>query len=343
MKKKVFFAPVFALLLVLTSCGNSTQKEVKSTKEVDDARVIAVKTQTIKMSTVSRSMEYTTSLQAEETVKIAPSTQGKIEHIYVREGDYVTKGQDLVRMDQTQYQTTLISYNNQKVNMDRMDQLIKTGSITQQAYDQAQMQLASTKENLDFLKLNTYVTAPISGYISAKGYEDGELYAGQPIVVITKINPLKSLVNIPENYYPYVSKGKDYALTVDIYKDTVFSAKVRTVYPTIDATSHTFKAELSIDNRDKLLRPGMFARVKVDFYAINAIIVPYQAVLKMLGSNQRYVFLCDQGVARRANVELGQRFNDQIEIISPEIKLGDEIVILGQGKLTVGTKLKQHK
>lgn len=70
---------------------------------------------------------------------------------------------------------------------------------------------------------------------------------------------------------------------------------------------------------------------------------PYQAVLKLVGSNERYVFINKGGVAKRVTVDLGQRFDDMVELVSPELAEGDELVTLGQAKLVDGSKLNVVK
>jgi multidrug efflux pump subunit AcrA (membrane-fusion protein) len=104
-------------------------------------------------------------------------------------------------------------------------------------------------------------------------------------------------------------------------------------YPTIDAYTHSFQVEIKIDNPGEKLRPGMFARVNLELGEINALVVPALAVLKMQGSNERYVFLEENGRAKRVSVHLGQRFDEMVEVISPEIKEGDHLVIAGQSRL----------
>jgi membrane fusion protein (multidrug efflux system) len=76
---------------------------------------------------------------------------------------------------------------------------------------------------------------------------------------------------------------------------------------------------------------------------VDAIMAPYQAVLKLVGSNERYVFINKGGVAKRVTVDLGQRFDDMVEVVSSELVEGDELVTLGQAKLVDGSKLNVVK
>lgn len=320
--------------LALTGCGS---KESTATQE--EERVEQVRTTVLQPREIEREITVSTNLQGYLTQNVAPSITGKIEHIYREVGDRVSKGTDLVRMDQTQYKTTKISMANLEVEKNRITQLLRSGSATQQQYDQVITQYNSTKEQLDFLQTNTYVKAPFAGVIAAKNYEDGELYSGQPILVLTQIDKLKALVAIPESYFPMFKAGMKLTLTSEIYPGQTFPATVEIVYPTIDASSHTFQAKIVIPNGKYLLRPGMYVTTTIGLGKAKVIVAPYQAVEKLVGANDRYVFINENGRAKRVAVELGQRFDQEIEIISPEIVPGVELVTTGQHKLVDGVKI----
>ena len=320
--------------LALTGCGS---KESTATQE--EERVEQVRTTVLQPREIEREISVSTNLQGYLTLNVAPSLTGKIEHIFVEVGDRVNKGQSLVNMDQTQYKTTKISMTNLELEKNRIEQLLKTGSATQQQYDQIIAQYNSTKEQLDFLQTNTYFKAPFAGVISAKNYEDGELYSGQPILVLTQIDKLKALVAIPETYFPLFKAGMKLTLTSEIYPNQVFPATVEVVYPTIDASSHTFQVKIVIPNGKNLLRPGMYVTTNIGLGKAKTIVAPYQAVEKLVGANDRYVFVNENGRAKRVAVELGQRFDQEIEIISPEIVPGVELVTTGQHKLVDGVKI----
>lgn len=325
-------------VLVFVAC-DQTQKSDNSTTTTQESRVEQVQTSPLSKTTISRTIDLSTTLQGYETVNISPSLSGKIEHIFVEVGATVSKGQLLVRMDQNQYNTTKLTYANLGVELARMEALKESGAISQQTYDRTKLSYDQTKENMDFLERNTYIKAPFSGVIAAKNYEDGELYAGQPILVLTQINTLKAIINIPESNFPIIKKGQKVNLHSEIYPDKVFPATIEVVYPTIDATTHTFQVKLNIPNVSLLLRPGMFVRTTLTLGKVDAIMAPYQAVLKLIGSNERYVFINENGIAKRVSVTLGQRFDDMVELLSSELSEGDDLVTLGQAKLVDGSKI----
>ncbi|MBR2297456.1 MAG: efflux RND transporter periplasmic adaptor subunit [Bacteroidales bacterium] len=336
--KLIRFTLLSAAALALVSCGPK-QEEVQG----ETVRNEVVKVEPLQKSEISRVVEFSTNLQGYETMSIAPSVTGKIEEIFVEVGDKVKKDQMLVRMDQMQLNTTKLTFANLTTNMERMESLYAAGSISQQNYDQAKLSFEQTKENLEFLEENTFVKARFNGVISAKNYEDGELYAGQPILVLTQVETLKAYINIPEQFFPKVKAGMKVDIVSDIYPDQVFQGTIEIVHPTIDASTHTFQAKVRIPNGKDLLRPGMYVRTSMSMGKENTIVVPYQSVLKLIGSNERYVYVNNNGVAKRVFVKMGQRFDDMIEISGEGINEGVELVTVGQAKLVDGVQLTISK
>lgn len=324
---------VGSMVITIASCGK------KSEQLAETEKVEKVKVSTLSRTTIARHIEVSTTLEGYETMNIAPAVTGRIEKIYHDVGSHVKAGDMLVRMDQTQLNTTKLTFANLGVEFERVKTLYESGTIPKQTYDQTKLAYEQTKENLDFLTENTFVKARIPGVIAAKNYEDGELYAGTPILILTQIHLLKALISVPESYFPLVNKGMKLKLYSDTYPGQVFDATIETIYPTIDASTHTFQVKLKIPNTKGLLRPGMFMRTTLELGEFEAFIAPYQAVLKLIGANNRYVFLNDNGRAKRVEVTMGQRFDNLIEIKANGIKEGDEIVTVGQGKLVNGVKL----
>ena len=337
MDMKIKAIAIITAAALLSGCGANTE-------EVSQDRVEQVRTTPLAYQEVSRQIELSTTLQGYEEMNISPSLTGIIEKIYVEVGDRVRKGDTLVRMDQNQLNTTRLAYANLQIEMNRVRMLLESEAISQQTYDQTKLSFDQTAESLRFLEENTFVLAQYDGVISTKSYEDGELYAGaQPILRLTQINELKAYVNVPETYFPLVKKGMKVNVYSDIYHDKVFPATIEIVYPTIDPASHTFTLKLRIPNSSELIRPGMYVSTVLDLGRTEALVVPYQAVLRLIGSNNRYVFVDEGGVAKRVFVEIGERHDQTIEISSDSLKVGDPIVTTGQAKLVDGVRLNVVK
>ncbi|MCR4828443.1 MAG: efflux RND transporter periplasmic adaptor subunit [Bacteroidales bacterium] len=340
MNKILRTATIVIAVATLVGCGGkkSNNQATTTQKEAEKVQVL-----TLASERISKTLELSSTLEGYETMNIAPSITGHIEHIYVEVGSRVQKGSMLVRMDQTQLNTTRINLASTKTELDRVMALKASGSISEQVYDQTKAGYDQLVETERFQEENTFVKAKFAGVISAKNYEDGEMYTGAPILTLTQISRLKAIINIPETYYPKVKAGMKVEVACDIYPDQVFNATIEIVYPTIDPATHTFQAKLNIPNPGEKIRPGMYVRTRLAVGEVDAIVVPYQSVLKLTGSNDRYVFVNDGGVARRVSVTMGQRFDDRIEIIPVEngaLQAGDELVVIGQARLVDGSRLE---
>lgn len=334
MNKILTSLSALALILTLSACSEeqTTVQEVEKVEKVQVMKLTATE--------IEREVVLPSTLEGYDNMKVSTSVSGIIDEILVDVGDKVSKGQLLVKMDPTQYTTTKLQYANLGVEMGRMDALKEAGSISQQIYDQTKTQYNQLKEQLALYEANTFVRADFAGVISARNFEPGELCAGQPILQLTQINKLKAYINVQENYFPYLKKGMKLTLTSDIYPGKTFPASVEVVYPTIDPSSHTFSVKVLIPNASEVLRPGMYVTTSIPVGKVQGLLVPYQAVLKLIGSNERYVFVNNNGVAKRVKVELGKRYDRDIEIISEDLKEGDELVVVGQGRLVDGVKLE---
>ncbi len=339
--RKLQFLPLLAL--VLFSCqpkdGDKTTQD--STTE-PKAKTVKVAPLTLQTVTVSES--YTATINPFDKVYLAPNIPGRIKNVKVEVNDRVRKGQVIVEMDDTQLTQLEVQYNNLKKEMVRMDALIEHGSVSQQVYDQTKSQYDATKANYENLKENTKLVSPFNGVITDKFFENNELYSAAPntqagkaaIVTIEQINKLKVTINVSERHFPKIKPGLQAELTSDIYPDRKFTGEVSLVYPTIDPQTRTFKVEISIKNDELELRPGMFSRLKLNLGEKTAIMVPSATVMMLTGTSERYIYVVKDNKAQMVKVSLGERFDDKLEIISPNIKEGDLLVISGQTKLETG-------
>jgi RND family efflux transporter MFP subunit len=342
------------LLMILVAAGmmSACKPEAKEEAKKEAIETQPVKVTTLKTDTVERQLSYTANLEAWEVVHFAPAKPGRIKEIYVEEGDHVRKGEKLVQMDQTELTQALIQLENARTNYQRMDTLLELNSISKQQYDQAKTQYELAQANLEFLQENTSLEAPFNGVVTAKYYEDGEMYSAAPntqagkaaVLTLMQISPLKAKASISERHFPYIKTGMKTAVHSDIYKKQTFKGEIFRVHPTIDPATRTFQAEIKIENQDKTLRPGMFVTLEITTHDESTIMVPSIAVIKQEGTNNRFVFVAEGNKARKINVKMGDRANEKVEIISGELKPGMSLIIAGQANLKQGDSIKvTHK
>lgn len=325
--------------LVLASCGSKEQ----TTEVVSEVVKKPIKTTQVVHQTIQVEENYTSTINAYDKVYLAPNMPGRIKDVKVEVNDFLKKGQRVVEMDNSQLIQLEVNFANLEKEMARMDTLIKYGSISQQIYDQTKASYEATKSSLNNLRENTVLNAPFSGIVTGRYYDDNEIYSGSPnvngkaaIVTIESIDRLKVEVNMSERFYPVVKNGLKTKLTTSIYPNEQFEGVVSLVYPTIDPTTRTFTVEITIPNKDLKLRPGMFSKVDVNLGEKETIVVPASTVMILDGTNQRYVFVEKDGVAKFVKVNVGARFDDKLEIISDEVNVGDHLVISGQVNLNDG-------
>ena len=343
---------IFSLILtggiLLASCAPKEKQQAGTAAVADDpVAAIPVKVMPVSKTTIARTIDYTSTILAYEEVNLAPSTPGRVDKIYVEVGDRVQKGQNLFLMDRTQYYANKIQLANLEKDLARIDTLFKLGSVTEQLYDQTNAQYEVMKTNVEFMEENTLLEAPFDGIITGKYLEDGELYSGAPgmsgkaaVVTLMQINPVKIIVSISEQYFPLIRNGMKVRVAADVYPDKSFDGTIFRVHPTIDAMSRTFRAEVRISNGSELLRPGMFARAFIDMGEVETVVIPASTVMLQEGTNERYVFVIENGVAVRKPVTLGQRFDDRLEIAGGDLKVGDALVTEGQARLNNGQQVE---
>lgn len=336
MKKAIYFLSLLSLIAV-----GCSKKEVKDeTKKTTD--VFKVKIEQAQSREIDRIYEFSTTVEAAVKNYITSAGGTRIEKIFVEVGDVVKKGQQLVKMESTQLTTTLAQLDNLKVELERIKTLYQSGGVSKQQLDQMQMQYDVAKKSAENLKDNIYLTSPINGIVTARNFDNGDVAAGQPILQVMQINPVKLKINIPESFYNNVKKGMQVKAKTEIFGEEEFAGTVSLIYPTIDPLTRTFTCEVKVNNANSKLKPGMFGRVELNLGKAATIMVSDKAVVKQSGSNDKYIFVENNGVVEYRKVQLGRRIEDKIEIISG-IADGENVVITGQSKLMDGTKVEVIK
>lgn len=322
-------------ILLMSACTESKDKKgVDVISEKPRVKLAAVTARQ-----VDQILEYTATVEAEVKNNIAPASPVRIDHIYVEVGDKVSKGQKLVQMDAASLKQLKLQLDNQEIEFRRLDELYKVGGVSKSEWDASKMSLDVKKTSYRNLLENTSLLSPISGIITARNYDNGDMYNGNtPVLVVEQIVPVKLLINISENYFSKIKKGSPVKVKFDVFEGEVFNGKISLIYPTINAATRTFPVELVLDNKDMKVRPGMFARVEVNFGSENHVVVPDLAVVKQAGSGDRYVFVYEKGKVRYQKVELGSRMGSEYELISG-VDNNSQVVVAGHARLVNGTEV----
>lgn len=343
MKKSVFFtmaavaAGTIMPTLLLSSCGKAEEKAA-ATSEADELPRIEI--DMARRMEVPQLKEYTATVEAENINNIAPATPNRIKKINVEVGDHVRAGQTLVELDTSNAQQLRINLDQIEREYNRAVSLLEIGAGTQQAVDQLRAQLDAARSQYDNMMENTVLTSPVTGVVTARNYDPGDMTGSLPILTIEQLRPVKVMVNVSESEYPKVHNGMKVGIRLDVYGDEDFTGTVYLIHPTIDPATRTFTVEITIDNADERVRPGMFARVIMNFGVSSHVVVPDRAVVKQSGSGNKYVYVFNpsDSTVSYNRVELGQRLDNTYEVLSG-VDNDAYVVITGQTRLADGVKV----
>ena len=336
MKTKLQIAAL-AVISLLSACTGTKKEDAAANSAVVEKPLVKVAMVTVRP--VEQTREYTATVEAEVTNNIAPMTPVRIQNIYVEVGDRVSKGQKLVQMDAANLTQLKLQLDNQTIEYKRIEELYKVGGISKSEWEAAKMMLDVRETSYKNMLENTALLSPISGIVTARNYDNGDMYSGaRAVLTVEQIMPVKLLINVSESYFTQVKKGQSVKIKVDVYGDEEFDGKVNLVYPTINPATRTFPVEVRLDNRDTKVRPGMFARVTMNFGTLDHVVVPDVAVEKQAGSGERYIFVYENDKVFRRVVELGRRMGSEYELISGT-ENNSQVVIAGQSRLLDGMEV----
>jgi len=339
--KRFFQAALLLAIVLLGSCSGGKDKD--AAKASVSAEKPKVKVASVVSRPVSQIQEYTATVEADITNNIAPSSPVRISKIFVEVGDQVKKGEKLVQMDASNLKNLELQLANQESEFNRVNELFKVGGASQSELDASKMALDVKKTTYKNLLENTQLLSPISGIVTARNYDDGDMYsASNPVLTIERITPVKLLVDASESYYTQVKKGMKVSVKLDVYGDEKFDGTISLVYPTINPNTRTFPVEVKLQNSNLKVRPGMFARVTLDFGSKDRVVVPDQSIIKQVGSGDRYVYVYKDGKVSYNKVQLGQRLGTEYELISG-VENNSQVVIAGQNNLNNGMQVDIEK
>lgn len=351
MKFRKFAAYAFMASAMLMASCSSEEKKVEEKVEKP-----LVKVETVVSQSVDQIGNYTATTEADVVNNITTAMPNRIKAIYVDEGQKVSKGQRLVALDdvntdsyELQVANAEANLKNVEINYNRAVELYKIGGGTKQSVEQmelslinAQNALASAKRALQNVKENTVLTSPISGVVTARNYDAGDMTGQLPILTIAQVQPVKIVINVSESELSKVNNGMPAVVKFDTYGDEEFAGKVTMVAPTVDVATRTFGVEVTVANKDNRILPGMFARVELNLGTMEHVVVPDKAVVKQPGSGNYYVYVYKDGKVSYNQVQLGQRMGDKYELISG-VESGSQVVVSGQSRLANGDAVELAK
>ncbi len=300
-----------------------------------------VTTEVVHVEKVDQISVFTGNVEGYAVNNITPQSSRRISRLLVDVGDHVKEGQVVAEMDESSLAQAKSQLATDKAAFERADELYKFGGESKAAWEEAKNEYELSQSNYDNLLENTTLCSPIAGVVTARNYDNGDMVGAEPIFVIQQIRPVKIIVNVSESLYSYVKKGMGVDVTLDALPDRTFEGKVSRITPAVDTSTRTFPVEIIVTNSDEVVKPGMYARVTMNYGSRDNVVVPDRAVVKQMGSGDRYIYVYQQdGTVKFQKVELGRRMSDRYEITAG-LADGDEIVVKGQNALNNGVSVER--
>ncbi|MCH5330159.1 MAG: efflux RND transporter periplasmic adaptor subunit [Alistipes sp.] len=328
---------LMAFAVLATACSQKQNKQ----QEQNTESLPKVTVETVSQRNVIQQTSFTGTVEAFVTNNIAPQQPRRIQSILADVGDHVKKGQLLVKLDASSLVQAKAQLDNYKTEYERAKELYEFGGASKSEYDARKLAYEVAQSTYDNLQENTTLTSPVTGVISARNYDNGDMYTAAPVLVVEQIRPVKIMINLSETLFSKIRKGMTVYVTLDAYGDEEFKGSITRINPTIDNATRTFAVEISLPNDDERIRPGMFARVTLPYGSANRVVVSDRAINKLMGSGDRYVWIYnpEDNTVSYSKVELGRRMDNEYEVLSG-LSDGDKVVVMGQLALTNGAKVE---
>jgi membrane fusion protein, multidrug efflux system len=301
-----------------------------------------VETATVEIGRVADELEALGTLAANESVVIAPEIAGRVTRLGFKEGERVKEGQILVALDaailENEVKQAQANLDLAKDTYERARSLAQRGTGTQVALEQATAQLAAAEASVALARARlekATIVAPFEGVVGLRSVGVGDYVAvGQNLITLTDIDPIKVDFRVPEIFLGQVKDGQKVEIRVDAIPGRTFDGQIYAIDPVVDVNGRAIRLRAQVPNPELVLKPGLFARVKIVTDAREeALLVPEVAV--MPEGTGKAVYVVEGGNARLTKVEIGKRLAGKVEI-TEGLTAGAQVVVAGQMRLRDG-------
>lgn len=332
-----------ALLLVLAACGPGDQ-DAEGGNEEEESPPVPVETANPSRGDIHAVYTGTAAIEAYAEADVLAKVAGEVVEIRVEEGDDVSKGQVLARLDgdrlRLELRETEARLGKLERDYERNLDLSTRGLISEGDFENIKFEMEALKAafNLASLELDyTQIRAPIDGVVSERYIKLGStLSVNDPVFRVTSLDPLVAYMFVPEREFRNIGEGQRVGIGIDALEGGPVFAEVTRVSPIVDPQTGTFKVTIEIHDEIRRIKPGMFARIGIvyDTHA-NALQIPRSAIVEDL--EEPSVFVVEDGTAVRRTVTTGFADRGMIEVVEG-LDDSDEVIVVGQ----IGLKPDAH-
>jgi membrane fusion protein (multidrug efflux system) len=308
---------------------------------------IAVNYFVVKSIAFSNDVFATGKIGALNQINITTEVGGKVMAIYFKEGETVTKGSVLVKLNDADLQAQLLKSKSQitlsEQKLERLKKLIEIKGISQEEFDMQQNELNSLKADQAYILAQlakTAIIAPFTGVIGLKNISEGSfINSNSSIASLVQVKPLFVEFSVPEKYSSLFKKGIKINFSGENNKE-LSQASIYAIEPVVDELTKTIKAR-AMYNGTQTFYPGSYVKVFANLGETeNALMIPTQCVIPTLKGQK--VFISKNGMAAEVPVTIGVRTDDRIQIVDG-LQVGDIVITTGLLSVKKDSELKLLK
>jgi membrane fusion protein (multidrug efflux system) len=337
---QIFGVLMLITLFVIQACGEKP-KETDAKDKTIYTDTISVEAQIVELKELALSKSFSGSLEGEEQANIIAKIPETITKIRVKVGDFVKVGSILFELNKggasSQFYQAQAAYLNAQKDFERMQNLLKEGAVSQQAFDGTQTLYEVAKANFDAARSTVEITSPLSGIVTSINVNLGDFANPQfPMATVANIGRIKAKFNVGESDVPGLFVGQQVSVYSEMNPDLIQPGKINQLSKSADIQSRTFEMQAIFSNtQDRWFKPGMFCRVDVKMKSKkNVHTIPLSAIVKSSSSDG--VYIINDGKSYLKTITTGLSDGKNVEVISG-LKSGDQIVTLGMNNLKDGT------
>lgn len=336
---------MLSMLLALAACGQQQGAGPQDKKPSDAPAAVVVETGLVALRPIEASYNATATLEAPNEAQVVAKTSGVLLQLLVEEGDRVTAGQVLARLESERQkldvQRAEAMLRKLEAERERSRELFERKLIAADVYEKIRYDVDTQKAAWEMARLElsyTSIVAPINGVIASRSAKVGNLIQlNSPLFRIVDAKKLEAVLNVPERELATMNTGVPVTLLADAVPGKVFHGEVARISPVVDAGSGTFRVVAAFDAQD-VLKPGMFARVAVRYDVRNDVLtIPRTALLDQDG--EPAVYAVRDNIATRVAVRTGFMSGELVEVLDG-INAGEQVVTAGKIALRDGAAVE---
>lgn len=377
MNKKTVMKIIPIVVLVLALAGGFLlfNKKPASSPAVVEATVNKISVKVKKVETVENisNLSYEASLEPVEEGYLSSKIGGKVVEVLLENSKYISKGDPVIRLDDQDIRNSLklaesqlaasnagllniqMNLENAQRDFDRQKALLDQGAISSAVFENSEAALKAAKVSLEVSKANiqtnqvtvenlrsslsnTIITAPISGVVSEKNVNLGQyVNPGATLGKVIDISSVYAVIDVGQDDLNFVKVGQKTQVKVGQTDSKAYSGEVSSVEASANSSSRSFKGRVRIENKDQVLRPGIYAKVEIpNNQQREMIALPMEALSGNGGSYS--VYMNDNGIARKKSVTIGDFAKNMVEI-KTGVQKGDAVICTNVNMLQDGSEI----